>query len=384
MIRSRALASAAFLLLLGIAAAILWLRPLDFLTRDVPPIEAVTVERVELDSGGITVRLRGDGSQPVSIVQVQVDGAYWRFETIPPGPIPRLGTAVIRIPYPWMEGAVHELVFVTATGITIPHTIEVAVATPTVDPVRLAAYALIGLLVGVVPVGLGTLFYPALAGMGRSNLGFLLSLTVGLLLFLLLDTVVEGLDAAASAPSALGAREVFWLVALLTTLALLLAGRWTGGAPEGRRLAFFVALGIGLHNLGEGLAIGAAFSAGEVALASFLVVGFMLHNFTEGIGIAAPLVGHRPKAWLFLALVALAGLPTVPGTWAGAFAVTPFWIAVCFGVAAGAILQVVVELAVYIHRLARREGATWLNPRNAAGFASGVGIMYGTALLVTL
>ncbi len=384
MIRSRAPAVAAFLLLLGLAAAILGFRPFDFLTRDVPPVEAVAVERVELDSGGITVHLRGDGSQPVAIAQVQVDGAYWRFDMTPPGPVPRLGTAVIRIPYPWMEGAVHELVFVTATGITIPHTIEVAVATPVLDLDRLGAYALIGLLVGVVPVALGTLFYPALAGAGRQRLDFLLSLTVGLLLFLFLDTLAEGLAAAAEAPRALGAGEAFWLVSLLTTVALLLAGRAGGGAPEGRRLAFFVALGIGLHNLGEGLAIGAAFSAGEVALASFLVVGFMLHNFTEGIGIAAPLVGHRPRFRLFVGLVALAGLPTVPGAWAGAFAVTPFWIAVCFGIAAGAILQVVIELAAYLRRRAHGADGAWLSPANAAGVASGVAVMYGTALLVTL
>ncbi len=384
MTRSRSLALAALLLLVAVVSALMVFRPLDFLTREVPPIEAVTVERVVLDAGGITVHLRGDGSQPVNIAQVQIDGAYWRFETVPPGPVGRLATAVIRIPYPWMEGATHELVFVTASGITVPHTIEVAVPTPAFGAGQLGAYALIGLLVGVVPVALGTLFYPSLSRMGREGLGFVLSLTVGLLVFLLLDTIATGLGAAAEAPGALGSVEAFWLVLLLTTVGLLLAGRWSGGAPEGPRLAFFVALGIGLHNLGEGLAIGAAFTAGEVALATFLVVGFMLHNFTEGIGIAAPLVGHRPRLRLFVALVALAGLPTVPGAWVGAFAVTPFWTAISFAVAAGAILQVVIELGAYLYRLAGRTGGNWISPANAAGLASGIAIMYGTALLVTL
>ena len=160
----------------------------------------------------------------------------------------------------------------------------------------------------------------------------MLALTVGLLAFLLVDTLEEGLEIAAGAASALQATALVWLGALITFLALMVVGRRGGRAPEGVALATFIALGIGLHNLGEGLAIGASFATGEAALASFLVIGFTLHNLTEGVGIAAPLLEARPRLGVFAALAALAGLPAVAGTWIGAFAFAPHWAALCFGI----------------------------------------------------
>jgi zinc transporter, ZIP family len=177
---------------------------------------------------------------------------------------------------------------------------------------------------------------------------------------------------------------VVWLAALLTFGALMVIGRRGGRAPAGVALATFIALGIGFHNLGEGLVIGAAFATGEAALASFLVVGFALHNVTEGVGIAAPLVEARPRLGIFAALAALAGLPAVLGTWAGAFAFSPHWAALCFGIGAGAILQVVVEVAAYLHRLAARAGDSALSGATLAGFAGGLFVMYATAILVAL
>jgi zinc transporter ZupT len=209
-----------------------------------------------------------------------------------------------------------------------------------------------------------------------------LALTMGLLVFLLLDTLEEGLEVAAGAASTFQATALVWLGALLTFLALLVMGRRGGRAPEGLALAVFIAFGIGLHNLGEGLAIGASFASGEAALASFLVVGFTLHNVTEGIGIAAPLTKRQPGLAVFAALAALAGLPAVIGTWGGVFAFSPHWAALCFGVGAGAILQVVVEVGAYLHRTAQRAGGTWLSSASLLGFALGLAIMYLTAMLI--
>jgi zinc transporter ZupT len=246
------------------------------------------------------------------------------------------------------------------------------------------AYGVVGLFVGVVPVVLGMMFYPALLGAGRRALEFVLALTIGLLVFLLVDTLEEGLEVAAGAASSLQATAVVWLAALLTFVALMVIGRRGGRTPAGVALAAFIALGIGFHNLGEGLVIGAAFATGEAALASFLVVGFALHNVTEGVGIAAPLVEARPRLGVFAALAALAGLPAVLGTWAGAFAFSPHWAALCFGIGAGAILQVVVEVAAYLHRLAARAGDSALSGTTLAGFAGGLFVMYATAILVAL
>jgi ZIP family zinc transporter len=234
----------------------------------------------------------------------------------------------------------------------------------------------------VVPVALGLMFLPALRGVSRRGLEFVLALTVGLLVFLLIDTLQEGLEVAAGAASSLRASAVVWLAALVTCVGLLVAGRRDGAAPAGTALAAFIALGIGIHNLGEGLVIGASFATGEAALASFLVVGFTLHNVTEGVGIAAPLTERRPGLAIFAALAALAGLPAVLGTWGGAFAFSPHWAALCFGVGAGAILQVVIELSAYLHRTAQRAGHTGLSLIALLGFVAGLAIMYATALLV--
>ena len=145
---------------------------------------------------------------------------------------------------------------------------------------------------------------------------------------------------------------------LLSALALFAAGRSGGKVPEGVRLAAFIALGIGIHNFGEGLAVGAALATGAAALATFLVVGFAIHNVSEGFGIAVPLIGRRPqhrdlrRRWR-----CSPGLPAVPGVWLGSQAVSPFWIALCFGIGAGAILQVIVEVLALLARRERRRGA---------------------------
>jgi zinc transporter ZupT len=371
-----------FALLGLLAAAFLVLRPLDWLTSDVPPIETLTIERVTLGPAGISVGVSAGGSAPLSIAQVQVDGAYWQFQQSPPGPLGRLETARIDIPYPWVEGETHHLLFLTSSGISFDHTIDVALPTPALSAADLAAFGLVGLFVGVVPVALGMMFLPALRGIGRRGLEFVLALTVGLLVFLLVDTLQEGLEIAAEAAASLQASALVWLSALMTLLALLAIGRRGGRAPEGLALAAFIALGIGLHNLGEGLAIGASFAAGEAALASFLVLGFALHNVTEGVGIAAPLTRTQPHAGTFAGLIALAGLPAVLGTWGGAFAFSPHWTAVCFGIAAGAILQVVIEVGAYLRRTAQAAGGDWLSGATLLGFASGLATMYVTAMLV--
>nr|MBA2598905.1 metal transporter [Chloroflexia bacterium] len=150
----------------------------------------------------------------------------------------------------------------------------------------------------------------------------------------------------------------------------------------GLALAYQIALGIGLHNLGEGLAIGAAFALGEAALGVFLILGFTLHNVTEGIGIAAPVVRDRPALPHFLALAALAGAPAILGTWIGAFVYSPFWTTIFLAIGIGAILQVIVEVSRLIRRAQERAGEPALTWATFGGAAAGIAVMYLTALLV--
>ena len=356
-------------------------RPLAPLTAAAPPVEEISVETVRLTPGVISLGVRADGSQPITIAQVQVDGAWRTFTAVPAATIDRLHTARIDIPYPWIEGETHHVLLLTATGVAFAHTIDVATAQQGWTGATAIHLALVGLLLGFVPVGIGMLAYPALRTAGPSALTFVLALTVGLLAYLFIDTLGEGLELGAEALGRLRGMTLVWVAAGLTTMALLAAGRRGGKAPEGIRLAFFIALGIGLHNLGEGLVVGAALATGAAALASFLVVGFIIHNTTEGIGIAAPLAaGQRASVPRLVGLAAIAGLPAVAGVSVGAGAVSPYWGALCFGIGAGAILQVIIEVSALI---ARRGGArALLAPAGAAGVATGLIVMYATALLV--
>ena len=357
--------------------------PLRPLGVSAPPLENLTVERTVLGDRGISLLVRAEGSEPMQIAQVQVDGSYWTFTQKPPGAIPRLSTAWLDIPYPWVENEAHHLNFLTNTGVSFEHTIEVAVATPQFSLSRLWGFTLLGLYVGVVPVGLGMLFYPSLKTLGGEGMKFILALTLGMLAYLLVDTIEEGLELASGAANAFSGSILVWAIAAISFLTILTIGRSRGQAPEGQSLSTYLSFSIGIHNLGEGLAIGTAFAVGEAALGSLLVVGFTLHNLTEGIGIAAPLVRAKPKLVTFIGLTALAGLPAVLGTWLGVFAFSPHWAAVFMGIGAGAILQVIVEVGSYLARTASKIGGNWLSKVSLAGFSAGVIVMYGTALLVS-
>lgn len=141
-------------------------------------------------------------------------------------------------------------------------------------------------------------------------------------------------------------------------------------------------MGIGLHNLGEGLAIGAAFAFGQAALGTFLVIGFTLHNITEGIGIAAPIARERPAMWHFGVLAMLAGAPAILGVWIGGFSYNPLATAVFLALGAGAIAQVVYEVGRLIARQSADDNTPLLSPAVFGGLVAGIALMYATALLV--
>lgn len=369
-------------LLLGSIALFLATNPLKPLGVVAPPIEEVTVERTILDEEGIHLTVRVNGSEPVRIAQVLVDDAYWQFTQKPEGPLTRLSSAKIDIPYPWVQHELHEITIITSTGMTFSHTIEVAEPTPEWSIQRIAAYILLGIYIGVIPVALGLLFYPYLRTLGSTGINFLLTLTIGLLFYLLIDTLQEGFEMAQQVAGVFNGNLLVWVTAGVAFLIIFALGRRGGKAPEGLSLSTYLALGIGFHNLGEGLAVGAAMASGEAALGSFLVVGFTLHNLTEGIGIAAPLLNRKTKFRTFVFLTLLAGLPAAFGTLIGAFAYSPHWTAILLAIGAGAILQVIVEVGTYLYK--NTETKSWFTVSNLTGFVLGIAIMYGTALLVAI
>ena len=368
--------------LLVLVLAVVGFVRLDLLTAlvgtDVPTPPRLTIERTTIDDAGFHLTVRGGGPGPLRIAQVQVNEAYWRFEQHPAGPVGRGETVRIDIPFPYTRGEPHEVRLFTADGSTFDHEIEVAAPTPQLTAGRLAGYALVGLFVGVLPVAIGMAFFPLLRRAGNAGLGFALALTLGLLAFLLVDTLLEALEAAAHAAALFEAQTLVWLVALASFAGITLVGR-LHGRPQGYALAGFLALGIGIHNLGEGLAIGGAVAAAELALGTFLVLGFTLHNVTEGIGIATAIVRERARPWPWVGLIALAGLPAVAGIWLGVRAVAPHWTALCLAIGTGAIAQVLLEVGDLLRRRTPTAVERW---PALAGFVTGIAVMYATALLV--
>ena len=350
-----------------------------------PPVEELAVERAVLGTGTIELTLRNDGPDPVRIAQAQVNDAFVSF-TGADGAIGRLDTARVRIAYPWMEGERVDVRLLTSTGATVDHPIDVAVATPEADPSFFALMALLGIYVGVIPVALGMLWLPWVRRIPAGWLRGVMAVTVGLLVFLAIDATLEGLEIAAAGSQAFGGAALVLIGAVVAFLALTGVTGWLedrrvkerdAGAPGGR-LALLVAVGIGLHNLGEGVAIGSAYATGALALGAFLVVGFALHNTTEGLAIVAPVASERPRVARLVALGLVAGAPAVLGAWIGAAAFNASIAAFLFGVGAGAIAQVVVQLAPHL----RDERGRSMPPVAVAGLLAGVAIMFATGLLV--
>jgi zinc transporter, ZIP family len=376
------------LLGLGVLLALIVLSGAGIKREDVPPVENLTVQRVALPTEyEFVVHVRNGGPDPVTIAQVSVNEALWDFDVEPDATIPSLGSAKITIPYSWVEGEAYGIGIITNTGVTFDAEVPLAVLTPGFSADTFFRYALIGFYVGVVPVSLGLLWYPFLRRLGTAGMNFVLALTVGLLIFLVLDTLLEALEVAGQLPSVFSGIPMVLLVVLLTLLALLASERlFRRGREEASRLgtSYRIALGIGLHNLGEGLAIGAAFALGEVALGAFLVIGFTLHNITEGVGIAAPILRERPRFAHFVWLALLGGGPAILGTWIAGFAYSPLLSAIFLAVGAGAILQVIYEVTRLLLKDSERSKTPVLSGSNLGGLTTGIVVMYVTALLVSV
>jgi zinc transporter ZupT len=391
-------------LLAALLAAIVWSGPADVVRGDnYPPIERLTFQRVTLEPGAIVATVLNDGPDEVTIAQVQVDEAFWTFSADNGQTLRHLGRTTLRIPYPWVEGETHFVKLLTSYGTPFEHEIAVAVSTPTLNTRFIGVFTLIGLYVGVLPVAIGLLWFPFLAKLPPRAMDFLLAVTVGLLAFLLIDGAQEGLEASAQLPESFQGGVLF----VMTAAAAYLLLEWIGammksrgkdrrqvGPPEradvagdnaeGRHtLALLIAIGIGLHNFGEGLAIGSAFALGEATLGTLLIVGFTLHNTTEGLAIVAPLARERQRvSWgELMKLGLIGGVPTIAGAWLGGFVYSPVWSVLFLAIGVGAIAQVIGQIARQMGR-DRTTQRTVASTPVLAGLLAGFAVMYVTGMLV--
>jgi len=352
-----------------------------------PPAEELAVEKTVLEPGTIQLTIRNDGPDAVRVAQAQVNDSFVQFSGADDA-IGRLESAKVTLQHAWVEGEAYEVALVTSSGGTITHEIPVAVETPPTDLSFFGLMALLGLYVGVIPVALGMLWLPWIRRIPPGWLRGVLALTVGLLAFLAIDATLEGLELAGEGSQAFGGAALVFIGAVVSFLLLTGVSEWLADrrrqagekGASGSTLALLVAVGIGLHNLGEGVAIGSAYTVGALSLGAFLVVGFALHNTTEGLAIVAPIAHLRPSLRRLALLGVIAGGPAVLGAWIGAAAFNASLAAFLFGFGAGAIVQVIVQLTPSLRDAAGRT----LHPTAVGGLLAGMGLMFGTGLLVSI
>jgi zinc transporter ZupT len=348
------------------------------------PVETLNIERYHLEPNMIELQVRNTGPEELTIASVIINEAVMPFQVTPGSTIPRLGKASIHVNYAWSYGEAYGIKILTSNAVPFETEIPVAFVTPQPSSATFWGFTLIGLYVGVIPVFLGIFWFPALRQLGRRTMTFLMAATAGLLIFLGLDTIAEALEFANEVPSSFQGIGLIGIGAVATFMLLEAISNKqteTTGSETERRLsiAFIIAVGIGFHNLGEGLAIGAAYNVGEIALGTFLVVGFIIQNITEGLGIIAPVLRDRPGiknlAWMGL----IGGGPAIIGAWIGGFSPSPFLAVLFLAIGAGAIFQVIYEISKLIQKDTARESM----PMTVfSGVLTGMLVLWVTGLLI--
>jgi len=356
---------------------------LELVGQSPPPRDELDVRRVEFRPGEIRVRVTNPQRETITIASVTVDDAIVPFSVDGDRTLGRLRSATLVVPYDWVDGEPLSVGVTSSTGVQTTEDVPAAFETPQASARGFLGYTLIGLLVGVLPIALGLAWLPSLRRASPNWLAAFMALTAGLLTFLALEALAEAFELQAGLPRGVGGLGVILLGVVSTYLLLtFLSRRLVGGdgAAGGLALATLVAVGIGVHNLGEGLAIGTSFAVGELALGTFFVVGFMVHNVTEGLGIAAPIAERGTVSLRRLAVLALiAGAPAIPGAWLGGFVTSDVLGVLFFAGAAGAALEVVVEVGRYV---ARKAPGGLSSSYVLGGFLSGIAVMYVTGLLI--
>ncbi|MBL8057359.1 MAG: hypothetical protein JNK29_11700 [Anaerolineales bacterium] len=382
--RTLGLFLAPVLLLAAVIALFLVTQGAGLNVRPVAPVEALTFERTILRRGTIELHVRNTGPEPLTLAQLIINDAVWPFTVTPAATLPRLGAAVVHLQYPWVPAEPYTLKVFTSNALPFETVIEAAAETAAPDAGTLFSFTLIGLYVGVLPVGLGMFWFPALRRLGPRWLTFLMAVTAGLLIFLGLDATSEAWELAQAVGGPFQGVGLVGLGIVVTFLLLdALARRQAGvGRSESEQrlaVAFMIALGIGLHNLGEGLAIGAAYSVGAAALGTFLVVGFIIQNITEGLGIIAPVLKDQP-GWRRLAgMGLLGGGPAILGAWVGGLSYSAPLAVLFLAIGAGAVFEVVYEIA----KLIQKDTAKRPMPLTVfLGVTVGLLLLYLTGLLI--
>jgi ZIP family zinc transporter len=372
------------LVILGAMVAFLLWPGNNFLNFGIA-LPEITVERVEFAEKLIIAHIRNTGPETIDVAQADVNDRIRPAAIEPSKTLERYGAAKVVIPYDWVEGQPYEIGITTSDGTRFTGSVPAATMTPTPDAGQVSLLALLGTYVGIIPVMIGLLWLPFLRQLSHGKYMFFISLTAGLLLFLGIDAVVEANEISAeTVAGSIGGAVLIATVTVISFLALLYASEKLVERKSAKTaivgassVALMIAVGIGLHNLGEGLAIGGAMVAGEVALSTFLIVGFMLHNTTEGLAIVAPISREKPRIVFLVLLGFIAGAPAIAGAWIGGFIASPVASVVFLAVGAGAVFQVVYAIFKFAGGKEK-----FLSGPVVGGIAAGMLLMYLTSLLI--
>ena len=350
------------------------------------PLPEITIEMVEFVDSEVHATVRNTGPIPVEIVMADVNDRIQPAAVEPDRFLERYETALVRIPFEWNEAEPYIIGITIEDGTRFEKEIEAAAPRLEASPELIGFFAIIGTYVGIIPVLIGLMWFPFIKRLSKNKYHFFLALTAGLLLFLGIDSIEEAIEV--SDENLAGSFNGALLVA--TTVILSFLGLYYAGEKLVNRvkdspyskpvaIALMISIGIGLHNFGEGLAIGAAVGLGQVALSTFLIVGFALHNTTEGIAIASPMAKGKPMIGKLAAMGMIAGAPAIFGAWVGGFSYSPFSAAIFLSIGAGAIFQVILTLMRWI----QQENNNVLSTASiVSGISIGMLVMYLTSIFV--
>ena len=345
----------------------------------------ITIEQVDFADSEIQVTVRNTGPIPVEVVMADVNDRIQPSAIEPDRFLDRFETALVRIPFEWNEAEPYIIGLTIEDGTRFEKEIEAAAPKLEADGDLFVFFAIIGTYVGILPVMIGLLWLPFIRQISKNKYNFFLALTVGLLLFLGLDAIEEAIEVSDEFLSA--SFNGVLLIAMITIVSFLglyyasekLSNTNHSNISKPLAIGLMISIGIGLHNFGEGLAIGAAIGLGQVALSTFLIVGFALHNTSEGIAIAAPLAKTKSSIVKIAALGLIAGSPAIFGAWVGGFAFSPFTAIMFLAIGAGAIFQVIV---VILKWLQKQDESILSNGPVLSGIAIGLIVMYVTSIIV--
>lgn len=387
------------------------------------PLPEITIEKIEFQNDKIVAFIRNTGPEGVEIAQADINDRMIPAAIEPSKTLSRLAEAKVIVPFSWIAGVPYEVGVTTSDGTRFSKSVEAAALAPTPNVQQASYFAIIGIYVGVIPVLIGLLWFPFIKRLGLNKYKFFLSLTAGLLVFLGIDALVESNEIVEeNIAGAFNGQVLIAMITIITFLVLLYTSeklveraKMKSDANSSKSnlvtysssssssmtkdlqkqqqqqqlakpfaIAMMIAIGIGLHNFGEGLAIGAAVLLGEIALSTFLIVGFTLHNTTEGLAIVAPMAKSGGKVTIrkLITMGLIAGVPTILGAWIGGFLYSPIAAIIFLSIGAGAIFQVVFSITSWISSNTSEPRKAMLSTPMIAGFTVGMAIMYGTSLLI--